>query len=294
MPYRTRALAILTMLIVLGFPPIKSVANTSEGFLSNINNSASRNNSTEIVLSPTVNKAFVKKVRANIKRAIDATDEIARIERFSVYLFTVKDAVWLKDILAKYEIEQYMPASSAKQYLKSANGKDCGQAFTAKINGSSAFFQCTPYDGAGGDSSTHEVFHMLQDTLGHFSSENSKTPLWLSEGSAVYFQDLLTESSLGKQIQYISFSKKGLVKKLTNLEATFDPQSKILNRNNGYVIGANAVEFIIQKYGYKKFVDFNKKIIDSQSWQDSFIDVYKKSPKRFYAEVANEVARLYH
>jgi hypothetical protein len=99
---------------------------------------------------------------------------------------------------------------------------------------------------------------------------------------------------LGKQIQYISFSKKGLVKKLTNLEATFDPQSKILNRNNGYVIGANAVEFIIQKYGYKKFVDFNKQIKDSQSWQDSFIDVYKKSPKRFYAEVANEVARLYH
>jgi hypothetical protein len=294
MLFSKRAFASIATLVFLAAPYGSAYANSSEGFLANINNSIAKDYRLDVVLSPTVNKGFVKKVRSNILRAIDATDEVASIEGFSVYLFTVKDAVWLKETLAKYKIEEYMPAVSTKQYLRSGDRKDCGQAFTAKINGSSAFFQCTPYDGSGGDSSTHEVFHMFQDSLGHFSSEGSETPLWLSEGSAVYFQDLLTTSSLSRQIKYIPFSKKSLIKNLTKLEATFDPQGVILNRNYGYVVGSNAVKTLIRKYGYQKFVLFNAAIKDAGSWQEAFISTYKKTPKKFYTEVASALSEIYN
>lgn len=257
-------------------------------FLANINNSVSESNKINIVSSSTVHPDFLASVTKNLMMAADATDEIVSLGKVSVYLFTVKDSVWLQEQLNSTGGGYYMPASNAQEYLSRSRTEDCGQAFVAK----SMFFQCTPYDGTGWDASVHEYFHMVQDRLGQFGTNN--TPLWMFEGAATAFQDLISKTSLGNAYQYRNMSKEDIAERLEILETTSDPGARILNQYDGYRFGGATVKYLVNKYGYEKFVDFNKRISSSQNWKSLFQEIYGTDTKSFYLEVAENISVMYN
>lgn len=259
------------------------------GFLTNINNSVSLDYKKNISYSNTVNKDFLAIIDKSIRNAIDATDEIASPKAFRVFLFTVKDADWLQNVLNQTGTARYMPASSAQQYLASSYNDDCGQGFVARdLSNNPVFFQCTAYDGSGWNSAPHEYFHMVQTELGQFSSNN--VPLWMLEGLPTYFQDLLNNNLSPYNRGLAKFSRDELLSKMYRLEATVDPNGSIVQSENGYQLGYFATKYLTDNYGYDKLIEFNKKV-SSSNWKDLFSQTFGLTADDFYVKVVQEIMK---
>jgi Excalibur calcium-binding domain len=261
------------------------------GFLGNINGSVDESYKSNIKYSSTMHPEFLKIIDKSIRDAIDATDEIAKPKKFSIFLFTIKDADWLQGVLNETGAYRYMPASSAQQYLSNSYSDDCGQGFVAKDSENNPmFFQCTAYDGSGWNSAPHEYFHMVQTELGQFSSNN--VPIWMLEGLPTYFQDLLNNNLSPYNRGLAKFSKGQLLSKLYRLETTMDPNGSIVQAENGYQIGYFATKYLTDNYGYDKIVSFNKEV-SKTSWKPLFEKTFGLTSDEFYVKVVEEIIKYF-
>ena len=112
----------------------------------------------------------------------------------------------------------------------------------------------------------HEMTHLI---FREFVGYNVELPLWLDEGMAS-----LQEQNSRKQHLLIAviLTKSNVfipLQKLTRIK-----QEGLVMPGVFYAEAASVIEFLLQKYGKEKFVDYCRKLRDNKNWELSLKEIY--------------------
>ena len=136
----------------------------------------------------------------------------------------------------------------------------------------------------------HEYFHVIQI----IQAQGSISPVWLSEGSAVYVQERFDDSIFvndfaGSKAWYRTQARKTAAP-LQSLETHADLRAAGV----GYELGFMAVDFLVENFGslpaLVALVSFYDAIGPDTTWQDAFQSTFEISVDEFYS--AFEAYRL--
>jgi hypothetical protein len=113
----------------------------------------------------------------------------------------------------------------------------------------------------------HEMAHLI---FREFVGYGTPLPLWLDEGVSS-----LMESDQSKQHLFLArtLAKSGIFIPLPKL--TRIVREGLVMPGVFYAEAASVIEFLLQKYGKEKFVDYCRKLRDNKNWELSLKEVYQ-------------------
>jgi hypothetical protein len=113
----------------------------------------------------------------------------------------------------------------------------------------------------------HEMAHLI---FREFVGYRTPLPLWLDEGVSSMMED-------DQRKQHLSLARalarSQIFIPLPNL--TKIDKDTLVMPEIFYAESASVIEFLLQKYGKEKFVDYCRKLRDNKNWERSLREVYK-------------------
>jgi hypothetical protein len=136
---------------------------------------------------------------------------------------------------------------------------------------------------------THELFHILQHELVGSRSRNccqpdrvsSVGPTWLHEGSADYFERVVTGRDMKGYLQHARQQVRNLGGRQLDLLETRNGMNAV---ENSYAIGAYAVSQLVERAGISSVFSFYQGLGRGQRWDRAFESAFGQTPSDFYAD----------
>lgn len=263
----------------------------------------------EIIKSPTTKSAEVELELKLLKPAIKLFQKEFLPTKFQVVMFTNEDAQWAKQALSTYGGN--FPFDLGEEITKRSSGnKRCNFAFaTMTPNRLPIYYECTDTrqlrDPFSYQTPPHEYFHLVHQALAPV-----RLPVWLTEGSASFF---------GEMLGYRSFTNTA-ERKLQqgfNTGYDFDPDNlgfdpkrfetwlrtakpaevsnifKILETEPTrarrfyaeYALGSWATEALVAVYGVDGFMKLWPLLGSGQSFEVAFKNTFGLTPDEFYVKL---------
>jgi hypothetical protein len=113
----------------------------------------------------------------------------------------------------------------------------------------------------------HEMAHLV---FREFAGYETQLPLWLDEGIASLQEEKNRKSHLLIATVLVRSNVFIPLQKLTNIR-----REGLVMPGVFYAEAAALIEFLLEKYGREKFVDYCRKLRDNNSWQSALKDIYK-------------------
>lgn len=137
---------------------------------------------------------------------------------------------------------------------------------------------------------SHELFHILQYEIVGSRSRNccqpdrvsSIGPTWLSEGSANYFERLVTGRDMNGYLRFSRQQVGNLRGRQLDVLETRDGMNSV---DNSYEIGAYAVSLLVDEAGANSVFSFYQKLGRGQQWETAFANAFGQTADEFYASV---------
>jgi hypothetical protein len=265
----------------------------------------------QFISSPNVRKADLELEQRLVQDAIFAFSRFYSPSAFKVVMFTNADSEWADAALIEhggsfpYKVSQEIAKFKA----------NCNFAFATRDNrsGSQLYYTCSDTrfdrDRLSYQTPIHEYYHLVHNGIAPVQG----VPVWLFEGSASYF---------GEVLGYRSFENPGVCKEVQNFRNTyqFDPKGEgfdssrfekwrksaseedfitlfSINENKGgaaqafalYAIGSWATEALVAVYGTEKFMEIWPEIAKTNSFEASFKTIFGITASDFYKSIAEYI-----
>jgi hypothetical protein len=112
----------------------------------------------------------------------------------------------------------------------------------------------------------HEMTHLI---FREFVGYRTNLPLWVDEGIACLEEKQNRKQYLGVARVLVKSHVFIPLDKLTEIR-----QEGLLMPEVFYAESASVVQFLLQKYGQEKFVDYCRRLRDNKDWKHSLLEVY--------------------
>jgi hypothetical protein len=252
-----------------------------------------------LVSSPTLTTPMMQPYIDALNQSVFMWNDYFPNSNIFVYLFTEKDADWLKRIIPDSNTDSL--AQAEKQIRNLGNNPCSFGAAGQNRNKVPIFHLCIdtryPIDGYVAVV-YHEYFHLVEQYQRRNIDGPGNIPCWIQEGSADfvgysmfnqdYKWDEIVRRHFDNQIINVKsklarISKEDTVLLYKSLEpSNNDPNNQNCAKNGGYALGALAFENLVSTYGFDSFMNFFMSFGNGRPWRDNFLDIYKISVEDFY------------
>jgi hypothetical protein len=263
----------------------------------------------EIITSPTTKSAEVELELKLLKPAIKLFQKEFLPAKFQVVMFTNEDGQWAKQALTSYGGS--FPFDLGEEIARRSSGnKRCNFAFaTVAPNRMPIYYECTDTrqlrDGFSYQTPPHEYFHLVHQALAPV-----RLPVWLTEGSASFFGEMLGYGGFAntaeRKLQQgfntgYDFDPDGLgfdPKRFENWLRTAKSAEvsnifKILETEPTrarrfyaeYALGSWATEALVAVYGVDGFMKLWPLLGSGQSFDMAFKNTFGLTPDEFYVKL---------
>lgn len=257
-----------------------------------------------LVSSPTLTSQMMQPYIDALNQSVFMWNDYFPNSNIFIYLFTEKDADWLKSIIPNSNTDSL--AQAEKQIRNLGNNPCQFGGAGANLNRIPMFQLCIDTRYPIEDKTAilfHEYFHLVAEYQRRNINGPGNIPCWIQEGSATfvgysmfnqdykwdeivrrkYDNDFVFSATLGLKAKLANISKEDTVLLYKALEpSNNDPNNQNCANNAGYALGALAFENLVSTYGFDSFMTFFKSFGNSRSWRDNFLDIYKISVEDFY------------
>jgi hypothetical protein len=229
--------------------------------------------------------------------------------KFQVVMFTNLDGAWADEALSKYGGS--FPGKVSDEITKqSTGGRFCNFAFATenRVTRVPVYYTCTDTRVMRGwpnyQTPPHEYFHLV-----HAAVAPVRTPVWLFEGSASFFGEMLGYSdsnTVQRKLQQGFNTGRGFdpdsqgfdhmrinnwLKSATPAEVTrifkileTDPADG-RERYAHYSIGSWATEALVATFGVDGYMQLWKNLGAGMSFEVAFKEAFKLTPTEFYVKL---------
>ena len=257
-----------------------------------------------LVSSPTLTSQMMQPYVDALNQSVFMWNDYFPNSNIFIYLFTEKDADWLKSIIPNSNTDSL--AQAEKQIRNLGNNPCQFGGAGANLNRIPMFQLCIDTRYPIEDKTAilfHEYFHLVAEYQMRNINGPGNVPCWIQEGSATfvgysmfnqdykwdeivrrkYDNEIINSKILGLKDKLSRISKEDTVLLYKELEpSNNDINNQNCANNAGYALGAIAFENLVNTYGFDSFMSFIKSFGNRRSWRDNFLDVYKISVEDFY------------
>lgn len=263
----------------------------------------------ELITSPTVSSAEIKLEKKLLTNAMKLFQEYFAPSKFQVVMFTNKDGAWAENALQTYG--GTFPTKLSSEIAKQSKGQNrCSfafatQNFTTKVP---VYYTCSDTRGlrnwSGYQTPPHEYFHLV-----HAAVAPERTPVWLFEGSASFFGEMLgyaDSNTLTKKLQqsfntahefdpdnkgfdpnrfkkWLKTAKPAEVSKIFKTLETEPERSRESYAH--YALGSWATEALVASFGVDGYMKLWKNLGTRMNFADAFKDAFGITPDEFYVKL---------
>lgn len=266
----------------------------------------------EVVMSPTVNKAQVRKSVAAYERAMKMWQPLGVQELDLTWAFmTEKDYDWWLNRVAEYETEKtfwetkvWNPKTKeighcqmdAFSYCGYGNPKPSGKSFQYNMIGSRYTSVPNP------NTVNHEAVHFYQDSID--TGLMGITPCWFVEGQANLIGNALDESSrvapnrrheLARVKEHIPNASKLTRKRWLSELNGFDGSRRdfCIKTELSYSLGMFIFEHLYANYSFRQMHELVLNISESRSFSTSVEQTLGTSQEALYRDIARYLAHQF-
>lgn len=263
----------------------------------------------EIISSPNVKKAEIALEKKLLKNAMKLFQEYFAPAKFQVVMFTNKDGKWAENALTTYGGS--FPLSLSGEISKRSAGRDrCSFAFaTENLNTRvPIYYTCSDTRSmrywTGYQTPPHEYFHLV-----HVAVAPKQTPVWLFEGSASFFGEMIgyLDSNTVARKQQQSFNtghdfdpnnegfnpsrfkkwlKTATVKEVTRIFQILETEpARPREAYAHYALGSWATEALVATYGVDGFMQIWQNMGAGMDFHTAFKASFGLTPDEFYAKL---------
>jgi hypothetical protein len=266
----------------------------------------------EVVMSPTVNKALVRKSVAAYERAMKIWQPLGLAELDLTWAFmSEKDYNWWLHRVEKYETEK--TAWDAKvwnpktkeighckmdpySYCGYGNPKPSGKTFQYNVIGSKYTTAPNP------NTVHHEAVHFYQDSID--TGLMGITPCWFVEGQANLIGNVLDEASrvspnrafqIARVKEHIPNAAKLRAKGWVEQLNSFDGQRRdfCIKTELSYSLGMFIFEHLYANYSFRQIHELVLNISESDSFSSAVEQTLGRTQKALYADIAKYLTRQF-
>lgn len=263
----------------------------------------------EIIASPNVNPKEIELEKKHLVSVMQMFQDVFAPAKFQVVMFTNLDGAWADNALNTYGGS--FPGKVSEEIAKQSEGnRRCNFAFATENRTTRVpvYYSCTDTRSLRAwpnyQNPPHEYFHLV-----HHAVAPVRTPVWLFEGSASYFGEVLgnlAENTLQRKLKQgflvsrdfdpnnEGFDPGRFTKWLST--ATADDVVKVFKALESepsrprsayahYAIGSWATEALVATYGVDGFMKLWKNLGSGMSFQSAFQESFGVSPDEFYAKL---------
>jgi hypothetical protein len=266
----------------------------------------------EVVMSPTVNKALVRKSVAAYERAMKIWQPLGVQELDLTWAFmSEKDYNWWLNRVEKFETEKtswetkvWNPKTKeighckmdAYSYCGYGNPKPSGKSFQYNMIGSR--YTTTP----NANTVNHEAVHFYQDSID--TRLMGMTPCWFVEGQANLLGNALDEPSrvapnriheLGRVRQHIPNAAKLTSKKwIAELNSFDGPRREFCIKTElSYSLGMFIFESLYANYSFRQMHELVVNISESGSFSTALEQTLGTTKEALYSDIAKYLAKQF-
>jgi hypothetical protein len=255
--------------------------------------------------SPRADKAIIEFIETDLRRSIDYCRNYLKPNGlFNVFYGTQDDLDWMIEAWKPYGHDSRGGFANDLRGRIAREGNNLNAGAVPSESGSShlSILRHTSLKINFGDYSfiTHESIHVVQQSVS--SSNTSKFPCWLREGSANLFGAYLAKEFHGADyermkrdqmyayawgasgIDVAAFTATEWLKHLKDLEGNFSGGCDYVNRF-AYGSGLLLSELLVADYGVAPMVEFWRSFSD-KTLRESFAAIYKTYLDKWYQEKA--------
>lgn len=263
----------------------------------------------ELISSPTTKSAEVALELRLLKPAIKLFQKEFLPTKFQVVLFTNEDPQWAKQAFATYGGR--IPFDLGEEINKRSSGNSrCNFAFATKTwSRMPIYYECTDTrqlrNSYSYQTPPHEYFHLVHQALAPV-----RMPVWLTEGSASFFGEMLGYSSFPNTVarkmqqgfntghdfdpdnlgfdpnRFENWLRTAKASEVAKIFKTLETEPTRARRFYAeYALGSWATEALVAVYGVDGFMKLWPLLGSGQSFEVAFKNAFGLSPDEFYVKL---------